>query len=60
MVVALNIDDETFIVDIMTLVKPTIILIYLSHKAQVTLLISMEISAKYFYFSDIFSLDSLV
>ena len=45
---------------IVALAKPTIMLIHLFYKAQVVLLTNIEIFAKYFNFSNIFSLDSAV
>ena len=48
--IVLNVDDKTFVVYIAILTEPIIILIHSSHKAQVILLISIEIFNKYFDF----------
>ena len=55
-----NADDETFVVHIMALAKPTTISIYLFCQAQVIALTSEEtgILAEYSYFSNVFSSDS--
>ena len=57
---ALYVDNKTFVIHIAAPAEPTVILIYLSCKAQVDWLISIEISTKYFNFSDVFSLDFVV
>ena len=57
--VALNVDDEIFIVYIAALAEPITMPIYPSHQAQVALLTSKEtgILAEYSNFSNVFSLD---
>ena len=59
---ALNADNETFIVYVTALAKPTTILIHLFCQAQVALLTSEEtrIPTKYSDFFNVFSLDSTV
>lgn len=44
---------------IAAVVYPIIMMIYLSYKAQVVLLIRIEISTKYFKFSDVFYSNSM-
>ena len=60
--VALNADDETFVVHVVALAKPTTIPIHPFYQAQVASLMSKEtgIPAKYSDFSNVFSSDSLV
>ena len=59
---ALNADNETFVVHVAVLAEPTIMLIHPSRQAQVAVLTSKEtgIPAEYFKFSNVFSLDSAV
>lgn len=57
MVAVQNADNKIFIVYILALVKLMIIPIYFSYKAQITLLINIEISIKYSNFLNIFSSD---
>ena len=58
---ALNVDDETFVVHVAALAKPTTVPIYHSYKVQVIVLTSEEtrILAEYSDISNVFSLDSL-
>ena len=57
---ALNADNETFVVHIAALARPTTIPIHLSHEAQVVMLTSEEtgIPTEYSDFSNVFSSDS--
>ena len=59
-VVALNTDNETFVVHIAALAKPTTMLIHPSRQAQVAVLTNEKtgIPAKYSNFSNVFSSDS--
>ena len=59
---ALNIDNKTFVVHVVALVKPITMPIYFSCQAQVVSLTSKEtkILAEYSEFSNVFSLDSVV
>lgn len=55
---ALDGDNEIFMIHLIALAKPTIMQIYLSYEAQVILLISMQIYAKYYDFLNIFPSNS--
>ena len=59
-IAALNADNETFVIHVVALSKPTIMPIYLSCLAQVAVLTSEEtgIPTKYSDFSNVFSSDS--
>ena len=59
-VVALNVDNKTFVVHVAALAEPTTMPIHSSRQAQVTALTSKEIGipAEYSNFSNVFSLDS--
>ena len=61
MVAALNVDNETFVLHIAALAKPTIIPIYLSCQVSVALLTSKEIGipTKFSNFFKVFSSDSV-
>ena len=58
---ALNADNETFVVHIAALAKPTVMLIYFFCQAQIALLMNEKtgIFTEYSDISDIFSLDSM-
>ena len=57
---ALDADNKTFVLYLKILAKPTIMPIYSLLETPVTLLINIEIFAKYFDFLDIFSSNSAV
>ena len=59
--IALNVDNETFVVHVAALAEPTIMSIHLSCQAQITLLTSEKtgIPSKYSDFSNVFYLDSV-
>ena len=57
-VAILDIDNKIFVIYVAALAKPTIMLIYIFYEVQVALLTSIEISAKYFNFLNIFSSNS--
>lgn len=56
---ALDIGNKTFVLYIVTVIKPNIMLIYNVYKTQIVLLIEAKIFVKYFKFSNIFSLNSI-
>lgn len=60
MVIALDANNEIFIVYIAFLIKPAIMLIYYYCKTRIPLLTSTKIHIKYFNFFSIFLLHSIV